>query len=107
MTFVIFHGAFGNPEGNWFPELGERLKSLGQKVILPGFPVDDWDQITQKGPSVKATMQNLDSWLATFETVLPEIEAEKNLPVFVSHSLRPLLILLFEKEEPGKDLQKK
>jgi len=93
MTFVIFHGAFGNPEGNWFPELGERLKSLGQKVILPGFPVDDWDQITQKGPSVKATMQNLDSWLATFETVLPEIEAEKNLPVFVGHSLGPLFIL--------------
>ncbi|MBI3955515.1 hypothetical protein HY338_03655, partial [Candidatus Gottesmanbacteria bacterium] len=70
MQFVIIHGAFGGPEENWFPELGEKLTSLGQKVVIPQFPVDDWDKITRFGPNVPSNNQTLDNWLKTFEKVL-------------------------------------
>ena len=35
MKFVVFHGAFGSPESNWIPELEEKLKTLGQEVVVP------------------------------------------------------------------------
>lgn len=92
MTFVIFHGAFGGPEENWFPQLKERLESLGQKVIVPQFPVDDWDDITKKGPNNNSTHQNLNSWFNTFEPVYKKFNKGEKL-CFVGHSLGPLFIL--------------
>ncbi len=92
MLFVIFHGAFGSPEKNWFPDLKERLESLGQSVIAPAFSVDSWEDITNQGTSGKAHNQTLENWLHEFEKYLPEIKAADKL-CFVGHSLGPLFIL--------------
>ena len=92
MQFVIIHGAFGGPEENWFPELGEKLASLGQKVVIPQFPVDDWDTITSQGPNTPSQNQTLDNWLKTFEKVLTGLDRDDKL-CFVGHSLGPLFTL--------------
>ena len=92
MNFVIFHGSYGNPEENWLPQLKERLESLGQNVIVPQFPVDDWDKVTKKGSSVSTTHQNLNSWFKSFEVVRKQFIKKEKL-CFVGHSLGPLFIL--------------
>src|SRR3989344_2512387 len=90
MLYMIFHGAFGSPEGNWFPDLKERLTSLGQKVIIPEFPVDKWESIEKDKP--KKYKQTIDNWYSAFEQYLPEIK-EAKIFCFVGHSLGPLFIL--------------
>lgn len=93
MKFVIFHGAFGSPEGNWFPELKEKLEALNQEVIIPRFPVDNWDEVTKAGPNKENKNQNLDNWLRVFEKeVLPQIKKGDKL-CFVGHSIGPVFIL--------------
>lgn len=89
MQFVIFHGSLGSKEGNWFPDLNRKLVQMGQEVILPQFPVDEFDQIEKGQP----TNQNLESWLATFEAeVLPRLNRKKKI-CFIGHSVGNLFIL--------------
>ena len=45
----IIHGAYGNPEENWFPWLKSELEKQGYNVFVPTFPTPD--------------EQNLDNWL--------------------------------------------
>ncbi len=78
MKFVIFHGAYGSPESNWFEELAERLEALGQKVIIPRFP-------TPKN-------QSLNSWLSVFKEIKKDFKKNESL-CFIGHSLGPLFIL--------------
>lgn len=93
MKFVIFHGAFGSPEGNWFPELAEKLKSLGQEVIIPRFPVEDWGEVEKTGPKFSPQKQSLKNWFSVFEKeVLPKINKGEKL-CFIGHSLGPVFIL--------------
>jgi uncharacterized protein len=93
MKFVIFHGAFGGPEENWFPELKEKLQLFGQIVITPQFPVEDWNEVTKKGPESPPLNQTLDNWIKTFEEkVIPFIKKGEKL-CFVGHSLAPVFIL--------------
>lgn len=92
MKFVLFHGAFGSPEGNWFPELKDKLESLGQEVIVPRFPVDDWQEITRAGEKVKPKKQSLNAWLDVFDTVGKKFTKADKL-CFIGHSLGPLFIL--------------
>jgi predicted alpha/beta hydrolase family esterase len=96
MQFIIFHGSFGSPKGNWFPELKERLEALGQDVLVPRFPVDDWDELTEIGKKraeSRKVRQTLESWLKVFEgDVLPKIKKNEKL-CFVGHSLAPVFIL--------------
>lgn len=93
MKFVIFHGSFGAPDENWFPALKEKLLLLGQKVIVPQFPCDDWEQLTKLGPKAKNKKQTLANWLKVFEKqVLPKIKKQDKL-IFIGHSLGPLFIL--------------
>ncbi|MBI3955130.1 serine hydrolase family protein, partial [Candidatus Gottesmanbacteria bacterium] len=92
MTFVIFHGAFGSPEENWFPQLREKLESLDQKVIVLQFPVDDWDELTKNGPKVPPQNQSLSSWLKTFkQIVMPNLFRHPHC--FVAHSLGCVFVL--------------
>lgn len=92
MLFVIFHGAFGNPDVNWLPDLRGRLKESGQNVLIPAFPVDSWEDITNQGTGGKAKNQTLANWQREFEKYLPEIQTADKL-CFVGHSLGPLFIL--------------
>lgn len=92
MIFVIFHGAFGTPEDNWFPELKEKLEALNQSVLAPQFPVDDWEDITNAGKLIPPKKQSLKSWIKIFESeVLPTINNKKLC--FIGHSLGCLFIL--------------
>ncbi|MBI5614560.1 hypothetical protein HY947_06555 [Candidatus Gottesmanbacteria bacterium] len=45
MQFIIFHGSLGSKDGNWFPDLSRKLTSMGQEVLCPQYPVDDYDKI--------------------------------------------------------------
>jgi len=93
MKFVIFHGSYSDPSANWFPELKAKLTLLGEKVIVPQFPVDDWEKVTKRGIKNQSPIENLTNWLTIFEKeVLPTIINEKNL-CFIGHSLGPLFIL--------------
>lgn len=92
MKFVLFHGAFGSPEGNWLPELKDKLESLGQDVVVPTFPVDKWEDITEAGPNAKVKYQLLPKWLEVFNIVYKTFKSDEKL-CFVGHSLGPLFIL--------------
>jgi len=92
MKFVLFHGAFGSPEGNWFPELKDKLESLGQDVIVPNFPVESWDKITKNGPTVPPKHQSLMNWFKAFEPIVETFYKEDKL-CFIGHSLGPVFIL--------------
>ncbi len=93
MKFVIFHGSFGSPEGNWFPQLKESLENIGQEVVVPRFPTDDWAAMINNGPERPPKHQTLENWFKTFEKeVLKKIRKGEKL-CFVGHSLGPLFIL--------------
>ena len=72
----LIHGAYGNPQENWFPWLKKELEKDGHQVIVPAFP-------TPKN-------QNLNNWLVIFDHYFGEIDEET---IFVGHSLGPAFIL--------------
>ena len=72
----IIHGAYGNPNENWFPWLKNKLEKLGIKVFVPRFP-------TPEG-------QNLNNWLRTFKEYISHVD-EKT--IFVGHSLGTAFIM--------------
>jgi predicted alpha/beta hydrolase family esterase len=92
MKFVIFHGSYGNPEGNWFMDCKNTLVSLGQDVIVPRFPVDDWEEITKNGKEIPPSNQNLENWIKIFDPIAKSLQKKEKL-CFVGHSLGPLFIL--------------
>jgi len=93
MKFIYFHGSFGSPTENWFPVLKQNLEGMGQNVIAPQFPVEDWDELTAKGPDYVVTSQTLENWMRVFEAeVLPQIKAGEQL-CFIGHSIAPVFIL--------------
>ena len=78
MKFYIIHGAYGNPEENWFPWLKKKLEGLGQEVFIPKFP-------TPKN-------QTLGKWLGVLSNV--------NDSVLIGHSLGvPFILNLLEKNK--------
>ena len=58
MKFVLIHGAFGNINNHWLLNLKKRLENTNQQVLYVQFPVDNWDDMTQRGlnapPLIKA-----------------------------------------------------
>jgi predicted alpha/beta hydrolase family esterase len=93
MQFLIFHGSFGGPSENWFPELKEQLEALNQKVLSPQFPCEDYEMFTKNGPKQNPENQNLSNWLKYFEkNVLPKI-SKKEKVCFIGHSIGPVFIL--------------
>jgi len=92
MKFIIFHGAFGNPEENWFPYLKKELQNIEQEVLVPKFPVENWDDITEKGPDIPARKQTLNNWFKVFSKLEKSIKSKDKL-CFIAHSLSPIFIL--------------
>lgn len=103
MKFLILHGSFGTKDGNWFPELKEKLMLLNQEVILEQFPIDDYTELEKFGDKATAKNQTLDNWLNYFESeIYPKIKRDKL--VIVAHSLGPLFALhVLEKFELNVD----
>ncbi len=94
MKFVIFHGSFGSFDGNWFPFLKNQLELLNQQVLVPQFPVEEYEKITKLGEKkARAKIQNLSNWLLYFQkNVYKDMKNDKKL-VFIGHSLAPVFIL--------------
>lgn len=88
MTFIFFHGSFGSAQGNWFPSLSKYLKDLGQEVVIPQFPVDDFNLLKEED----TPKQSLSTWLDYFKiSVLPSLNNKKLC--FVGHSIGSVFIL--------------
>jgi len=92
MKFLILHGSYGTIDGNWFPQLKEKLELLGQKVVLEQLPIEDWEEVTKRGREYEPQKQNIDNWLKVFEKkIYPKIKDEKL--VVVAHSSGPIFLL--------------
>lgn len=92
ITYVIFHGAYGNANGNWFPYLKKNLLKLNQEVIIEQYPVEDLDQVEKTGKTFLPTKQTLSNWMQIFEQKTFSRLKDKKL-CFVGHSLGPVFIL--------------
>lgn len=77
MTNVfIIHGAYGDPEENWFPWLKFELEKLDCKIFVSEFP-------TPKN-------QSLENWLKVFENYTKYLSENS---IVVGHSLGPAFLL--------------
>ena len=52
-NIFIIHGAYGNPNDNWFPWLKAELEKIGAKAFVPAFPTPE--------------DQNLENWFKVFK----------------------------------------
>lgn len=89
------HGSYGSPEENWFRWLERELLTLGHKVTLEQFPVDDWKTVTGIGSdkiSSYTPVQSLLVWEDFFiNNMLPKLKTEST--IFVGHSSAPIFML--------------
>lgn len=92
MKFIFVHGSFSTPQDHWFPWLKETLETLGHSIIAPQFPVDQWSRVSRQSVEAYIPTQNLDSWMSTFASILPQLSQQKEL-CFVGHSIGPLFML--------------
>lgn len=77
----IIHGAYGNPDENWFPWLREELTKLGYEVIAPTFPTPE--------------EQSLENWRKVFEDYKDQLD--KNT-IMIGHSLGcPFILNVLQK----------
>ena len=76
-NYVILHGSFGSPEGNWFPWLKGELKKRGVRVDVPQMPVGVGEQ-------------NYESW----EKVLFKLTVDEDTTI-VAHSIAPVFVCKF------------
>lgn len=74
MKVIIIHGAYGNPEENWFPWLKLELQKLGHDVVIPRLP-------TPEGQNLKSWMNILKRYRIGDDTIL------------IGHSIGAALIL--------------
>src|SRR3989344_4778823 len=81
MKFYIIHGAYGDPEENWFPWLKTKLEGLGHQVFVPKFPTPE--------------NQTLNNWFNVFNKY--KLNGES---VLIGHSLGvPFILNLLERNK--------
>ena len=87
MNVILVHGAYGNPEENWFPWISEKLEDLGHEVVAPEFPTPD--------------NQSLENWSEILDEYKEYFDRET---IVVGHSLGcAFLLSVIEKlDEPIK-----
>lgn len=78
MNVFLIHGAYGNPNENWFPWLRRELEELGYEVFAPAFPTPE--------------NQTLENWLKVFQKYEHLVDPDS---IFVGHSLGCAFILNF------------
>jgi predicted alpha/beta hydrolase family esterase len=95
MKYLIMHGSYGSPDGNWFRWLEKELQSMGHEVLLEQFPVDDWEMVEKLGAEHMDTyepVESLASWEKYFVShILPQIENQEI--GYVGHSIAPIFML--------------
>ncbi len=75
-NIFIIHGAYGNPEENWFPWLKSKLEKLNCRVFVPKFPTPE--------------NQSLQNWLKVFEDYKQYLSENS---IIIGHSLGPAFLL--------------
>ena len=76
MKAIIIHGAYGNPEENWFPWLKSELEKLGVEVFVPTFPTPE--------------NQTLENWQNVFKDYEQHMGEDA---IVIGHSLGPAFLL--------------
>lgn len=77
-TVFIIHGAYGNPQENWFLWLKKELENLGHTVIVPQFPTPE--------------NQTLENWMKIFSRYENNIHEDT---IMIGHSVGVAFILDF------------
>ena len=75
-NIFIIHGAYGNPEENWFSWLKSELEKLDCRVFVPKFPTPE--------------NQSLENWLKIFEDYKQYLNKSS---IVVGRSLGPAFLL--------------
>jgi uncharacterized protein len=75
-NIFIIHGAYGNPEENWFPWLKSELEKLDYKVFVPKFPTPE--------------NQSLENWIKVFDGYKQHL---KENSIVIGHSLGSAFLL--------------
>jgi hypothetical protein len=74
--FFIIHGAYGNPEENWFPWLKKELEEQGHSVFVPKFPTPE--------------NQSLENWMKVLKKYEKDIDEDT---IFIGHSIGSAFLL--------------
>ena len=75
-TIFIIHGAYSNPNENWFPWLKQELEKLGHETYVPKFPTPE--------------NQSLENWMKVWKNYENLVDESS---ILVGHSLGPAFIL--------------
>jgi uncharacterized protein len=76
ISIFVIHGAYGNPEENWFPWLKFELEKLNNRVFVPKFPTPE--------------NQSLENWLKVFDEYKENLNEDS---IVIGHSLGPAFLL--------------
>ena len=79
-NYVIVHGSFGNPFGNWFPWLKAQINSKGFSCIVPYF--------------LSPEHQNFNNWARLLD-YYRDLEQITPSTVFVAHSLGSIFVVKY------------
>ncbi|MEK6943559.1 MAG: alpha/beta fold hydrolase [Nanoarchaeota archaeon] len=85
MNFIIIHGVYSSPDGNWFPWLKKKMETKGYDTIVPKFPTP--------------LNQTLESWLRIIKKHEDKINEET---VLIGHSLGAAFILNYLEQSDKK-----
>ena len=76
-NYIILHGSFGSPEGNWFPYLRKKITQKGFRVETPQMPVG-------------VGIQNYQNW----EKEFAKLQIDESTTIF-AHSIAPVFVCKF------------